>query len=133
MRRRDGFTLLEVMVALAIAIPALILLYQQAALALNLTGAAFATQDALSRAQSHLSALAASGLREGDREGDDGGAYHWRTRVVQAATLPPGRNVPGQGATLYDVSVAISWPARGGTSSVTLSTRLLGPAEAGSP
>lgn len=130
--RHRGFTLLEVMVALAIALPALLLLYRQGALALEITGSSMATQNALSRAQSHLAALAATDAAAGDREGDDGGGYRWHTRIVPLNTADPARGVSARspyaaGATLYAASVRIAWNGPRGERSVTLETRLLGP------
>ncbi len=136
---RRGFTLLEVMVALAIALPALLVLYREGAAALELTGSSLAMQNALSRAQSHLAALSATGAAPGDREGDDGGGYHWHTRVVPLATAEPPRAQQGQrsayaaGTSLFAGSVRISWKGPRGEQSVTLETRLLGPAAGAAP
>ena len=135
---RRGFTLLEVMVALAIALPALLVLYREGAAALELTGSALSMQNGLSRAQSHLAALAAAGATPGDREGDDGGGYRWRTRVVPLATAEPPRGQQirgayGQGTSLFAGSVRISWKGARGEQSVTLETRLLGPAATEAP
>lgn len=134
-----GFTLLEVMVALAIALPALLVLYREGAAALEVTGTSLAMQDALSRAQSHLAALQAAGAAPGDREGDDGGGYRWHTRVVPLATAEPPRAQPGPhsayagGTSLFAGSVRLSWQGPRGEQSVTLETRLLGPAAAEAP
>lgn len=138
MRRQSGFTLLEVMVALAIALPALLLLYRQGVLALEITGSAMSTQNALSRAESHLAALQASAAAPGDREGEDGGGYHWHTRVVPLATAEPARGVNARspyagGTRLYAASATISWQGARGDQSVTLETRLLGPAASQTP
>lgn len=136
MRSRSGFTLLEVMVALAIALPALLLLYRQGALALELTGSALSMQNALSRAQSHLAALNATAAAPGDRDGDDGGGYRWRTRIVPLTTTKTKialRSAYAAGTTLYAASVRISWQGARGEQSVTLETRLLGPAAGDSP
>lgn len=136
---RRGFTLLEVMVALAIALPALLILYREGAAALELTGSSLALQNALSRAQSHLAALAAGGVAPGDREGDDGGGYRWHTRIVPLATAEPprGQQAPRSayagGTSLFAGSVRISWKGPRGEQSVTLETRLLGPAAGEAP
>lgn len=133
---RRGFTLLEVMVALAIALPALLVLYREGAAALELTGASFATQNALSRAESHLAALGIAAA-PGDRDGDDGGGYRWHTRVVPLSTTEPARGGPrsayAAGTSLYAASVRISWKGPRGERSVTLESRLLGPAVGASP
>ena len=136
--RRNGFTLLEVMVALAIAIPSLLLIYRQGGLALALTSSSLANQEAIARAQSHLSALDTTALAPGDREGEDGGGYRWRTRIVPIVTAvtqgeAPRRSAYAAGATLYAVSVQIAWRAARGPQTFTLETRRIGPAAAEPP
>ncbi len=139
--RSDGFTLLEVLVALAIALPALTLLYRQGTASIGVTQAAASYQEAISRAQSRLEALTDGGLVPGERNGDDGGGYRWRTRVVTIASAaqqrpllqrsePRGQRGAG-GTTLFGVAVEISWPGPQGTRAVTLDTRRLGAAAAG--
>ncbi len=125
--------MLEVIIALAIALPALILMYRQGALALDVTGSAIAYQAAISRARSHLDALVDAALVPGDRDGEDGGTFRWRTRIVPIATSGPSRETPRRspyaaGTTLYDVSVQISWRSGRGPQTLTLQTRRLGPA-----
>lgn len=134
MRKNDGFTLLEVLVALAIAIPALLVLYRQGATALSATGASLAYQEAIARAQSRLDSLTDATLGPGDREGDDGGAFRWHTRILPIATTGPAKDTPAKspyaaGQTLYDVSVEITWPGR----RVALQTRRIGPATGETP
>ena len=136
--REAGFTLLEVLVAFAIAAPALTLLYRQGFVSMSVTRAAASYQEAISRAQSRLDALADDGLVAGERTGDDGGGFRWRTRIAPVASTPPPR--PAQrgslyagGTTLYAVTIEVSWPAPGGTRTFALDTRRLGPAEAGGP
>lgn len=133
LRRSPGFTLLEVIVALAIALPALILMYRQGALALDVTGSAVAYQEAISRAQSRLDALVDAALVPGDHDGPDGGGFGWRARIVPVATAGPSRETPRRspysaGTTLYDVSVQVSWRGPRGPQALTLHTRRLGPA-----
>lgn len=128
-----GFTLLEVLVALAIAVPALVLLYRQGAAAMGITRTAATYQEAVSRAQSRLDALTGTGLAAGEREGDDGGGFRWRTRVVPVASAPlPSRpSPPAAGNTLYAVAVEISWPGAAGLRRVLLETRRVGVTPAG--
>ncbi len=139
-----GFTLLEVLVALAIAIPALVLLYRQGALAMGVTRTAAAYQEAISRAQSRLDALTGTGLAAGEQAGDDGGGgFRWQTRVapVASVSLPSrpasnpasNRASSGAGSTLYAVSVEISWPGPTGWRRFLLETRRLGATPAGHP
>ena len=69
MRAARGFTLLEVMVAFAIAALALAALTQAALGGLHATQAAAHTQEALSLAQSRLAAVALN-PRAGEQSGD---------------------------------------------------------------
>lgn len=130
-----GFTLLEVLVALAIAIPALVLLYRQGAVALGVTRTAATYQEAISRAQSRLDALTGAGLIAGEQDGDDGGGFRWRTRIVPVASTPlASRSSSPAVSTLYAVSVEMSWPgATGVRRRFLLETRRLGLTPAGRP
>ena len=133
-----GFTLLEVLVALAIAVPALALLYRQGVVSMTVTRTAAAYQEAISRAQSHLDELADDSLVAGERDGDDGGGFSWRTRVAPIAATAPPRPAPraspyARGTSLYAVVVEISWSGANGPRTMTLNTRRLGPASAAGP
>jgi general secretion pathway protein I len=112
-----GFTLLEVVVALAIAALASVALLQAAGSGLHATRSAALYDEAVVRARSHLAA-AMYGMRLAplDQNGDDGGGFHWRLRVVPvttAAVRPIGAAGPGQPASfpvvLYAISTWISW------------------------
>lgn len=129
-----GFTLLEVVVALAIAAVALVGLFQAGSGGLFAVDTAARAQEAIQRAQSHLAAVGRdAALVQGDFTDDDGGGYRWRLRVRSVATHPA--LAPGGGSvappTLYDVEVAISWPGRSGDRSVVLKTLRLGTAASG--
>lgn len=136
MRTSSGFTLLEVLVALAIAIPALFLIYRQGALSLQMTQSASRYTEAVSRAQSRLDAVLDSTLEPGDREGDEGNDFHWHTRVVPIETVANprggGRGAYAHGTTLFAVTVDVSWLSQrkslDGPQRVTLVSRLAGPA-----
>ncbi len=124
--------------ALAIALPALLLMYRQGGLALGVTRSAAAYGQAIARAQSRLDALVETALVPGDREGDDGGGFRWRMRIAPITTVPAARGIPPQsayagGTALYAVSVAISWAQGDQTRSVALETRRLGPARGETP
>jgi general secretion pathway protein I len=131
MRTDRGFTLLEVLIAFAIAALALGVLFNGAVAGLRSTDTAVRYQEALARGRSHLAALAAPGrLAPSDRQGDDGGGYHWHERIVTVATLPPARDSQrgpaDTGATLYAVRVAIAWRGDRGMREVHLDTERIG-------
>jgi general secretion pathway protein I len=127
--RRSGFTLLEVVVGLVIAGLALVGLFRAATGGLFAVDTAARAEEAVQRAQSRLAAVGRNAaLTQGEFTGDDGSGYRWTLRVRPVAT----RQTPGQDgissttATLFDVEVAIAWPARAGERSVTLRTLRLG-------
>ena len=129
MDRGNGFTLLEVVVALAIAAVALVGLFQAGSGGLFAVDTAARAQEAVQRAQSHLAAVGRSAaLAQGEFTDDDGGGYHWRLRVRPVATreAPAAEVNSGTPVTLYDVEVAISWAGRNGDRSVVLKTLRLG-------
>ena len=134
-RGDHGFSLLEIMVALAIVVPALTLLYREGALAVATTRTASAYQEAVSRAQSRLNALAATAHAGGQpasgvNEGEDGGNFHWRTAVSVLGTAAPLRS-GGGGTRLYAFQVEVSWPGPAGSRRrVVLDTLQLGPVQA---
>jgi general secretion pathway protein I len=129
-----GFTLLEVVVAVAIAGLALVGLFQAGSGGLFAVDTATRAEEALQRAQSHLAAVGRdAALVEGESSGDDGGGYHWRLQVQPAAQRQgvAADGVTPQNATLYSVLVSISWQSRGHERAVTLQTLRLGAGSAG--
>ena len=122
--REAGFTLLEALIAFAIAALALSALLQGALAGLRATQAASRTEEALARARSRLAALEAAPVAPADRRGDDGGGFAWRLRVVPVQT--------SGGLTLYGVTVAVGWRDGDTPREVRLETQRLGPA-AGPP
>ena len=129
-----GFTLLEVVVAVAIAGLALVGLFQAGSGGLFAVDTAARAEEALQRAQSHLAAVGRdAALVEGESSGDDGGGYHWRLQVQPAAQRQgvAADGVIPQNATLYSVLVSISWQSRGHERAVTLQTLRLGAGSAG--
>jgi general secretion pathway protein I len=128
-----GFTLLEVVIAFAIAALALGVLYQGALVGLRSAAIAGRTEEAVSRARSHLAALGhGTPLAPGDQEGDDGGGYRWHTRITTLATARAraGETLDGEEAirrpvTLYAVNVAITWRQDGRERQVELDSRRL--------
>ena len=121
-------TLLEIVVATAIAGLALVGLFQAGSGGLFAADRAARIEDAVERAQSHLAAFGHAGsVQEGDTEGDAGGGYHWRLSVRPIATQQGGPySRAGTITTLYTVAVTISWRERGRPRSIALETRSLG-------
>jgi general secretion pathway protein I len=132
--REQGFTLLEVLVAVAIAGMAIVGLFEAASGGLLAADTASRAEEAVQRAQSHLAAVGRNAaLTQGEFTDDDGGGYRWRLRVRPVATrqaLAPDGNSAAT-STLYDVEVAILWPGRKGERSVVLRTLRLGTAAGG--
>jgi|SRR5271166_5184172 len=129
-----GFTLLEVVVALAIAAVALVGLFQAGSGGLFAIDTAARVQEAVQRAQSHLAAVGRdAALVQGELTDDDGGGYRWRLRVRPVATHQAStpEAAPTTPTTLYDVEVAILWPGHSGDRSVVLKTLRLGAAASG--
>ena len=124
-----GFTLLEVLVAFAIAALALAALTQGAAGGLQSARVAGHVQEALSRARSHLAAAALAPVA-GEQQGDDGGGFAWQATTAPVQTAAPGRegvDPPRIGrAVLYAVRVRVSWSLDGGLREVVLTTQALG-------
>jgi len=132
--RDSGFTLLEVVVALAIAALALVGMFRAGSGGLFAVDAATRTEEAVQRAQSHLAAVGHNAaLTEGEFTGDDGGGYRWRVRVrpVTSRQAPGPDGLTSVASTLFDVEVAISWAGPAGERSVVLRTLRLGTAGSG--
>jgi len=134
MPRSAGFTLLEVVVALAIAAVALVGLFQAGSGGLFAVDTAARVQEAVQRAQSHLAAVGRdAALVEGDFTDEDGGGFRWRLQVRPVGSrqvLTAGANA-NETQTLFDVEVAISWPGHSGDRAVVLKTLRLGTATTG--
>jgi len=124
-----GFTLIEVLVALAIASLGLGFLMLAAGTGLGNAGLADQTIEATRRAQSHLAALGViAPLKPGEQSGDDGGGYSWRVRISQPVTqtgVPPA--IAAQSPLgLYTVEVTVSWRNGALAKSVSLQSQRLG-------
>src|ERR1700747_3466347 len=122
-RDSSGFTLLEVVVALAIAGLALVGLFRARSGGLFAVDTAARAEEAVQRAQSHLAAVGRdAALVEGELTGDDGAGYRWSLSVRSLSSRQsPGRDGTSLATTtLFSVEVAISWPGRAGERSVRL-------------
>jgi general secretion pathway protein I len=130
---RGGFTLLEVVVALAIAGLALVGLFQAGSSGLFAADTAARAEEAVERAQSHLAAVGRdAALTAGEFTDDDGGGYRWRLSVEPVATrqTPGPDGVSMTNLTLYAVQVEISWRDAGHERRVVLKSLRLGTASA---
>jgi general secretion pathway protein I len=132
MQADRGFTLLETLVAFAIAISALVLVYEGVVGGLRAHHTADRYQEAVVRARSRLAAISAGGLPvASDTQGDDGGGFHWHVRVVPVAgTIPrAGTDMASRvPITLYAISISVAWTEDGHTRSVQLDTYSIGKA-----
>jgi general secretion pathway protein I len=130
----NGFTLLEVVVALVIAGLALVGLFHAGSGGLVSVDTAARAEEAVQRAQSHLAAVGRNtALAAGEFTGEDGGGYRWTLRVYPLTARPslaPDGTTPIT-TTLFNVEVAISWPGRAGERSVVLRTLRLARSEGG--
>lgn len=120
-----GFTLLEVIVALALAALALVALFQAGSAGLLTVDEATRVEAAVDRAKSHLAEFADTGvITPGESEGDDGGGYHWRLTARPIAAHPVGASSDQTetAATLYDIDVTIGWGTGRRRRSVELET-----------
>ena len=125
--RERGFTLIEVLVAFAIAAMALGLLFQAASSSGNAARQAGNYEEAVSRAKSHMAALGReSDIAPGEQSGDDGGGYRWRTSITPSAVAQPPQDAnPNARLTLYNVEVSVSWTDGSHPRSVVLHTQRL--------
>jgi type II secretion system protein I len=114
---RRGFTLLEVLVAMAILGLAVVTLIQLASQGLRLVKASGDHQEAV-RLADRLAREVAS-PNEGVETGQEG-VYAWERRVT-LVSLPPELKPPtGKASRLFRLSVAIRWSANGGLDLTTL-------------
>jgi general secretion pathway protein I len=122
-----GFTLLEVVVALAIAGLALVGLFRAGSGGVLAVDAAGRADEAIQRAQSQLAEFGRIGaITPGDSEGDDGGGYRWRVHARPLAAWQVGSGATAATITLFEIEIAISWQAGGGRRSVVLSSLRIG-------
>lgn len=117
-----GFTLIEALIALAIAGLVLAALFDGAAIGLRAVDTAGRSAEALSRARSRLAAIGVGQkLAASVREGDDG-TMHWRETIARRAGAEAA-------PTLFDITVQIGWSEAGRANSVSLRTRRLAGAD----
>ena len=133
----EGFTLLEVLIAFAVAALGLAVLYRGGLEGVFAARTGARMQEAVSRAQSRLAAACVTpSLIPGVNAGDDGGGFSWRMAVIRDGTHrlkpeEPETAAPPVRVDLLTVQVSVSWPGGARAREVTLVTRCLtsGPAE----
>jgi general secretion pathway protein I len=110
-----AFSLLEAMVAVAIAGLALGVLFKAVGGGVRAAQTAGRYEQALSLARSHLAAAATFGLAKHEEAGEDGNGFRWSLEVTPLYTMllprSPGRDSAGffQQATLYGLTIIESW------------------------
>ena len=130
-RCQTGFTLLEVLVAFAIASLALAVLYEGSVEGLVGTRLAARTNEAVSRARSRIAAVChGARLMPGEKSGDDGGGFRWTTQINRSVSesISPragDETEPAMRADLFAVRVTIAWPGHARPHAVSLETRCL--------
>ena len=122
-----GFTLIEVLIAFAIAAMALGLLFQSASSSGGAAHLAGNYEEAVSRAKSHMASLGReSEIIPGEQSGDDGGGFRWRVKITPSAVAqPPQDATANTRLTLFDVEVSVSWADGGRPHAVVLHTQRL--------
>jgi prepilin-type N-terminal cleavage/methylation domain-containing protein len=124
MARSTGFTLFEVVIALAIAALGLAALMAAASTGLGNSAAADRYIEATRRAQSHLAEIGATAsLVTGVRSGDDGAGFSWRTRIGPPVVQEAARGNAGPALALYPVEVTMSWRNGNTERNVTLQSQ----------
>lgn len=127
-RREAGFTLLEVLVALVIAVLAMAVMFQGSLAGLRASQVAGQYEEALSLARSHLADVSQRASAQAvDAEGIDGPVFHYRIQVVQIGSealqrsvLEGANNQAPRQANLFALSVTEYWITDGKRRQVAL-------------
>ncbi|HWC64050.1 MAG TPA: type II secretion system protein [Rhizomicrobium sp.] len=129
-RRCAGFTLIEVLVSLAIAAIGMAFFLSAAGMGLQNTGIADQSIQATRLAQSHLAAVGFSvPLRQGNYSGDDGPGFRWQVRIFAPLNHPKPAGSSEAAATsraLYPVEVDESWQSGFSRREIVLRSERLG-------
>jgi len=120
MAKARGFTLIEMVVALAIMALSLGVLFRMGSTGMSGAGIAAAHIEATRLAQSRLDRIGAIlPLRPGVTSGEEAGGYSWRVAVSRVESRPDALS-------LFQVEVTVFPPGGGKRHPVTLVTRRIG-------
>ncbi len=126
-RRRRGFTLLEVLVALAISALGVGALVAAASGGLTNVDVSAQYLTALHHAQAHLASVGIeTPLAAGEQDGSDGDGYRWRLKITPALAGARAEDVGRALPSLFSVEVAVSWRRGLVARTVTLDSLRLG-------
>jgi general secretion pathway protein I len=119
----SGFTLIEVLVALAIAALGLALLVAATGSGLENAAVADRSIQATSEAQSRLAQVGRTvPLKKGDYFGDEADGFRWRVHVAD-----PLSHARAGGLALYQVTVTESWRSGAVQKKLSLYSERMGP------
>jgi len=113
-RRAGGFSLLEVIAAIAVLAIAFAALMQVAGSAMSLTARANERTQAALRARSLLDgAFIMDPVREGSSDGRFDDTYRWRMNVTPYAAADAGADPTAGGSRMYRLDVDVLWGDEG--------------------
>lgn len=118
LRGRDrGFTLLEALIAFAIAAVGLSALFQVFSIGIATRSAADRVSAAVAVAEEQLALAEQGGIpAEGSQDGQDTEGFKWCRSITPLSVSPAVRNSPLTG---YEVEVVVSWTVSGQSNSIT--------------
>lgn len=126
MRRRAGFTLIEVLIAFVIAALGIAIMMQSVGTGLLGADQAARYAEAAQRAQSHLAEIGVRApLTPGTQQGEDGDRFAWTVVIAAVDNRPAARGASA--AALYRIDVSVAWATGSRPRAVTLTTFRIGP------
>jgi general secretion pathway protein I len=124
---RRGFTLVEVLVALAIAGIGLAVFLSATGVGLQNNAVADQYVQATRRAQSRLAQVGLTlPLKQGDYSGDDGGGFRWQVTIAPPITHAQSGGAPAS-TELYPIEIRESWRSGRSVREVLLRSERMGP------